>query len=462
MHAKKEVLAGVIAALLLAGCGGSDGPTAPQIGSLRVSIVTTGGDQDFDGYLLAFGSGLRLGVRSSSTLVLNLVPGPQLVALEGVAENCTVAGTHPLTVTIAANDTAHANFAIVCYRTGIEITVRTTGSEFPARFDAVVGTERETAIDANGSATVSRIRPGSHAVSLRVPANCRVTGSSSATVVVTSRAVTPVMFDVACVRTDKRLAFVLDSIAGNAREEWILVADANGTQVTQLVRGHDPSWSPDGTKLVYADFEECYDFYYSCTIGLAVIDTDTRRVTRLATGGIDDTPSWSPDGKFIAFSRSETGGASLHLFTPNGPPVVKLATPEVTVAAQPSWSPDSRRIVFQCVFGRVTFEICVINRDGTGFTRLTNDAALDRSPAWSPDGSRIAFTTNRFTGESVALMTTSGSDITQLTTGSDPAWVPNGSRLIFARSDGLFTMGADGSNPTRFTTGRHRAPAWRP
>jgi len=137
-------------------------------------------------------------------------------------------------------------------------------------------------------------------------------------------------------------------------------------------------------------------------------------------------------------------------------------------AYHPSWSPDGSRIAFTCTISLPgpgnQYDICVINKSGTGFVRLTNDVAFDQTPAWSPDGGRIVFMTNRFAAgqTDVAWMTPSGTDITRVTNGFDPAWSIDGSKLVFVRSDGLFTVNPDGSDVTRLTTGRHRAPAWRP
>src|SRR5438105_1146558 len=61
-------------------------------------------------------------------------------------------------------------------------------------------------------------------------------------------------------------------------------------------------------------------------------------------------------------------------------------------------------------------EIYVMNTDGTGVTRLTNDPASDSQPAWSPDGSRIAFTSTRVGNFDIYVMNADGTNVTRLTT----------------------------------------------
>src|SRR4029453_12185632 len=128
----------------------------------------------------------------------------------------------------------------------------------------------------------------------------------------------------------------------------------------------------------------------------------------------------------------------------------------------PVWSPDGRRLAFACVIlegSAPAFkddDLCVVDRDGTRFERLTADSTSESDPAWSPDGRQIAFTR----GGEIALLNLGDGVVTRLTEGREPAWSPDGSMLVFAGGDGLFTIRADGSDRRRITTGMHRTPAW--
>ena len=75
------------------------------------------------------------------------------------------------------------------------------------------------------------------------------------------------------------------------------------------------------------------------------------------------------------------------------------------------------------------FEIYVMNPDGGGLTRLTEDAAEDTQPTWSPDGTRIAFVSNRDGNREIYVIGADGSGLTRLTNNTaediEPAWSPS-------------------------------------
>jgi len=139
---------------------------------------------------------------------------------------------------------------------------------------------------------------------------------------------------------------------------------------------------------------------------------------------------------------------------------------------QPAPSPDGTRIAFAAMWGDPTDgvvrkDIWVVNRDGTGLRRLTDDPAIDEQPAWSPDGSKIAFRSTRGgTDADIWVMNADGGNQVNITADESsanmneehPAWSPDGSRIAYnalVRPTGhgeLWLMRADGSGKQRLTS----------
>jgi Tol biopolymer transport system component len=156
----------------------------------------------------------------------------------------------------------------------------------------------------------------------------------------------------------------------------------------------------------------------------------------------------------------------------------------------PTWSPDGRKIAFirtrnSSRFHGHPFELWVMNADGSGQRRLTRDAwhiqgppLLDdhkhamRPPRWSPDGRKLLFVSRSNSSPEVYVINADGSGQRRLTRDadhSDPAWSPDGRKIAFISTrDGeraIYVMNADGSQQRSVTRGIHRIGvgfAWSP
>jgi dipeptidyl aminopeptidase/acylaminoacyl peptidase len=150
-------------------------------------------------------------------------------------------------------------------------------------------------------------------------------------------------------------------------------------------------------------------------------------VARLTdTPALNDSPTWSPDGRQIAFVSERDGNKEIYVMNADGSQPTRL-TNNNTVDWFPKWSPDGKRIGFVS-FRDGNLEIYVMNVDGSQPTRLTNTAGRDFPPVWSPDGTQIAFNSERDGNYEIYLMKADGSLQTRLTThqaaDTFPAWQP--------------------------------------
>jgi TolB protein len=172
-----------------------------------------------------------------------------------------------------------------------------------------------------------------------------------------------------------------------------------------------------------------------------------------ANGKIVFSSDRFPDGGILIM---DLGGFNVQTLQPDG--------------AEAAWSPDGSRIVFGSNIDGNS-EIYVMNGDGSGRIRITNNSAFDGYATWSPDGSQIAFTSDRDFGNRIYVMDADGNNVISLTGVNNfgPSWSPDGTRIAFTSSRDagnleIYVMNADGTNQTRLTNDAERDfdPSWSP
>jgi Tol biopolymer transport system component len=276
------------------------------------------------------------------------------------------------------------------------------------------------------------------------------------------------------------LGVPLAYVVGSATSADIFTALADGSNVRRLTYGPGiksyPTWSPDGSRIAYRvetpdPQASTPDFDTDGTLIVAAdgsTPTSVTRTSRVLGGFI----GWSPDGTMLAVSGRHEGdpqhAESIWVMKVDGSGARRL-TPLDMDAQQPSWSPDGRRIAFvSAEAGR--FRIYVMNTDGTARRPLT-DGPQDENPMWSPDGSMIAFFRGAG-GPNLWLMKADGSGqkATDATTGREcgpPAsWASSSFIALNCGGEGQGFVAAvrpDGSQFTVLLDGREASfPAFKP
>jgi len=256
-----------------------------------------------------------------------------------------------------------------------------------------------------------------------------------------------------------RIAFVSDR--SGASELWMM--DWNGSNPRQLTKHASialaPSWSRDGKYLAFTS-------YLRGTPAVFVLTPQEGYLRQLwDKGGVNSSPSISPDGKKVAFASSIDGNVDIWVIPFEGGQAQRLTTAR-GIDTQPAWAPNGRQIAFTSTRAG-TPQIYLMDADGTNVRRLSFGGQFHDEAEWSLDGTRVVCTTRDnglFKLATIDTITNERTVIPAPGNNESPCFSPDGSMLAF-ESDRtgepqVFITDADGVPHQLTTEGRNHSPAW--
>ena len=231
-----------------------------------------------------------------------------------------------------------------------------------------------------------------------------------------------------------RLSYVIKE----GKRYRLVISDADGQNIRTAMNSGEPiispSWSPDGKKVAYVSFEDRKPVIYVHELATG------RRISLSNQKGNNSAPAWSSDGKKLAISLSKDGNTQIYSINADGSNLQRL-TRGRTIDTEPQYSADGRYIYFTSDRGGnpQIYRMSAEGEQAESAKRVTFKQGFVTSPRISPDGKYLAYIANlggAFRLHILNLATGDSQALTDGTSDESPSFAANGRYVLYSTKVG--------------------------